>query len=197
MPSSRSWMPCPSGSQSPTIRLCSTTRLNRALARQVGLDTTGHASLGDPPLVRVPLLSSKNGRRMTLEDRPMYQAANQGIEVSGVIVDVERPDGSHVTLMEYAAPLFNRGGHACAAPSESSWTSPSSAGSRRNSDSSPMRARFCRRRLTTRRRSRRWLALPCRCSVTTAPSTSCRTTARSGASTWSSTIRVARSLLRR
>ena len=90
--------------------LCSTTRLNRALARQVGLDTTGHASLGDPPLTRVPILSSKNGRRMTLEDRPMYQAANQGIEVSGVIVDVERPDGSHVTLMEYAAPLFTREG---------------------------------------------------------------------------------------
>jgi len=90
--------------------LCQAIRVNRALARQVGLDETGHASLSDPPLVTVPHLSRKDGRRMTLADRPMYQAASQGIEVSGVIVDVERPDGTHVTLMEYAAPLFNRDG---------------------------------------------------------------------------------------
>ena len=90
--------------------LCRATRLNRALSRQIGLDDSGHASLSDPPLVAVPRLRLKDGRRMRLEDRPMYQAASQGIEVSGVIVDVERPDSSRVTLMEYAAPLFNRDG---------------------------------------------------------------------------------------
>jgi signal transduction histidine kinase len=89
---------------------CSATRLNRALSRLVGLEASGHASLSDPPLVRVPHLSFTDGRRMTLADRPMFQAANQGIEVSGVVVDVERGDGAHVTLMEYAAPLFNKDG---------------------------------------------------------------------------------------
>jgi signal transduction histidine kinase len=89
---------------------CSATRVNRALARQVGLEKSGPASLHDAPLVKIPSLSFKDGRRMTLEDRPMYQAASQSIEVSGVIVDVERADGRHVTLMEYAAPLFDRNG---------------------------------------------------------------------------------------
>ena len=90
--------------------LCRATRLNRALSRLIGLDASGHASLNDPPLVTMPPVSLRNGRPMTLEDRPMYQAASRAIEVSGVVVDVERGDGTRVTLMEYAAPLFNHDG---------------------------------------------------------------------------------------
>ncbi len=89
---------------------CTAIRLNRALARVAGLEESGHASLHEPPLVSMPSLSFKDGRRMTLQDRPMYQAASQAIEVSGVVVDVERADGSHVTLMEHAAPLFDADG---------------------------------------------------------------------------------------
>jgi hypothetical protein len=38
---------------------CTAIRLNRALARVVGLEESGHASLHEPPLVTIPSLSSK------------------------------------------------------------------------------------------------------------------------------------------
>ena len=40
----------------------------------------------------------------------MYRAAHQQVEVGGVVVDVVRHDGSKLTLMEYAAPLFDAAG---------------------------------------------------------------------------------------
>ncbi len=90
--------------------LCRTVRLNRALARQIGLDESGHASLSDPPLTDLPVKLFMNGRLLTLEDRPMHRAALQAAEVSGVVVDIVRGDGGQLTLMEYAAPLFDAAG---------------------------------------------------------------------------------------
>jgi signal transduction histidine kinase len=89
---------------------CTTTRMNCALARHLGLDRSGHASLREPAVARSPLKSFSNGRPMTLEERPMYRAAHQQAEVGGVVVDVVRHDGSKLTLMEYAAPLFDAAG---------------------------------------------------------------------------------------
>ncbi len=90
--------------------LCGATRMNPALARQLGLDEAPSISLSTPPFARPPLKSFTNGRPMTLEDRPMYQAARTGREVKGKVIDVVRRDGSHLTLMEYAIPLFDTSG---------------------------------------------------------------------------------------
>ena len=90
--------------------LCAATRINPALARQLGLEDSDQISLGKPAFARPPLKSYTNGRPMTLEDRPMYQAARSGSEVKGKVIDVVRADGAHLTLMEYATPLFDTSG---------------------------------------------------------------------------------------
>src|SRR3954469_4244597 len=68
--------------------MCTHTRINAALARQLGLVARGPVSLKAPPADHVPLKSSRDGRPMTLEDRPMYQAARNGVEVKGTVVDI-------------------------------------------------------------------------------------------------------------
>jgi signal transduction histidine kinase len=90
--------------------LCRATRINRALSRLLGLQDSSHTSLRDASFGALPIKASKDGRELTMDERPMYQAATRGIEVSGVVVDVGCADGSHVTLMEYAAPLFDADG---------------------------------------------------------------------------------------
>jgi PAS domain-containing protein len=89
---------------------CRGTRVNRALARLLGLEGSGHASLSEPAFGPLPVKALKDGRVMTHDERPMYEAATQVIEVSGVVVDIVAADGSQLTLMEYAAPLFDAGG---------------------------------------------------------------------------------------
>ena len=90
--------------------LCTGTRINPALARHLGLEDSRAVSLRNGPFAQPPLKSFSNGRAMTLEDRPMYQAARSGVEVKGTVLDVVRLDGTHLTLMEYAAPLFDADG---------------------------------------------------------------------------------------
>ena len=89
---------------------CRGTRVNRALARLLGLEGSGHASLSEPAFGPLPVKALKDGRVMTHDERPMYEAATQVIEVSGIVVDIVAADGSQLTLMEYAAPLFDAGG---------------------------------------------------------------------------------------
>ncbi|MFL6279068.1 MAG: ATP-binding protein [Vicinamibacterales bacterium] len=94
---------------------CSATRMNPALARHLGLENSSEISLRNPPFASPPLKSFANGRLMTREDRPMVQAAGAGVEMKGTVIDVVRADGSHLTLMEYAAPLFDASGSVCGA----------------------------------------------------------------------------------
>src|SRR3954468_15403621 len=67
--------------------LCSTTRMNRALHELIG-GGESHASLRrpspQPPLVK----TFKDGRQVTNQERPMYQAATRGVEVSGIVLDL-------------------------------------------------------------------------------------------------------------
>jgi signal transduction histidine kinase/ActR/RegA family two-component response regulator len=90
--------------------LCRATRVNRALARLIGLEGSGHASLSEAPVGPLPMKAFKDGRAMTHDERPMCQAATRVREVSGVVVDFEAADGGRITLMEYAAPLFDVSG---------------------------------------------------------------------------------------
>lgn len=89
---------------------CRGTRVNRALARLLGIEGSGHASLSEPAFGPLPVKALKDGRLMNHDERPMYEAATQAIEVSGVVVDIVLADGSQITLMEYAAPLFDVSG---------------------------------------------------------------------------------------
>ena len=91
--------------------LCAATRMNPALARHLGLENATQISLAQRSFAQPPLKSFANGRPMTLEDRPMYQAACRGAEVKGTVIDVVRADGSHLTLIEYAGPLFDAAGN--------------------------------------------------------------------------------------
>jgi signal transduction histidine kinase/ActR/RegA family two-component response regulator len=52
------------------------------------------------------------GRVLTADELPMQYAARHGVEVRSFEVDVVRPDGSRVSLYEYAAPLFDDQGRA-------------------------------------------------------------------------------------
>jgi signal transduction histidine kinase/CheY-like chemotaxis protein len=90
--------------------LCVTTRMNPALARHLGLENANQISLAQRSFVQPSVKSFANGRPMTLEDRPMYQAACRGAEVKGTVIDVVRADGSHLTVIEYAGPLFDAAG---------------------------------------------------------------------------------------
>jgi len=90
-------------------RECRTTRMNRWLAQQVGLGP-GH-SLREPVLTQAPADSFRDGQALRRPDRPMYDAAQRAAEVAGVSLDVQRADGTRVSLMEYAAPLFDAEGH--------------------------------------------------------------------------------------
>src|SRR5262245_40574397 len=67
---------------------CAATRMNPALARHLGLENAHQISLAHRSFARPPLKSFTNGRPMTLEDRPMYQAASRGVEVKGTVIDV-------------------------------------------------------------------------------------------------------------
>ena len=68
--------------------LCGSTRINRALAQLLGMQSTAHTSLGGQAFGRLPVTASRDGRELTLQERPMYLAATSGREVSGVVVDI-------------------------------------------------------------------------------------------------------------
>ena len=89
---------------------CRGTRVNRALARLLGTEGSGHGSLSEPAFGPLPVKALKDGRVMNHDERPMYEAATQAVEVSGVVVDIVATDGNKITLMEYAAPLFDVNG---------------------------------------------------------------------------------------
>ena len=63
--------------------LCRATRVNRALARLIGLEGSGHASLSEAPVGPLPMKAFKDGRAMTHDERPMCQAATTSVRVSG------------------------------------------------------------------------------------------------------------------
>ncbi|MDQ3348100.1 MAG: ATP-binding protein [Acidobacteriota bacterium] len=86
---------------------CRTIRFNRAFAEQVGLTEGTFATLHHPGLDSARFAVSKDGRPLPPEDRPMRLAARTARHINGVVVDVTRPDGRRVTLIENAAPLFD------------------------------------------------------------------------------------------
>src|SRR5687767_11716855 len=90
---------------------CRTMRFNRAFAEQVGLPEGTFATLNHPGVDTARFAVSRDGRPMPPDERPMRLAALTARHVNGVVLDVTRPDGRRVTLIENAAPLFDVDGH--------------------------------------------------------------------------------------
>jgi signal transduction histidine kinase/ActR/RegA family two-component response regulator len=90
---------------------CQNIRFNRAFAEQVGLKDGTFATLQHPGVSNATFVVFKDGEPVPPEARPMRQAALHGRQIDGVALDVLRPDGRRVTLVENAAPLFDSDGH--------------------------------------------------------------------------------------
>ncbi|MEX0268874.1 PAS domain S-box protein [Leptolyngbyaceae cyanobacterium UHCC 1019] len=86
---------------------CKHIKVNPAFAKQLGIPTTINASLSTPPKESPTFKVYQNGREMIPEELPMQYAAAHGAVVMDVEIDVVHENGKVVTLLEYAAPLFD------------------------------------------------------------------------------------------
>lgn len=91
-------------------RACTTIRVNGAFAEQLGIERTRNASLSAPDHERPSFRIFQEGRELGPDDLPMQTAARLGTEVRAFEVDIVRPDGRRVSLLESAAPLFDEEG---------------------------------------------------------------------------------------
>jgi signal transduction histidine kinase len=91
-------------------RNCRRVSSNAALAAMLRLRRDDNASLSAPPDERPPFRIFSDGMEVAAEDLPLQRAARLGVEVRDVEVDVEHPDGTRVSLYEYATPLFDEHG---------------------------------------------------------------------------------------
>lgn len=90
---------------------CKNIRVNPAFARQLAIPSTENASLSAPNQEKPSSFKVYlDGRELSPEELPMQYAAARGVEVVDLEVDVVRDDGKVVTLLEYAAPLFDEAG---------------------------------------------------------------------------------------
>jgi PAS domain S-box-containing protein len=90
---------------------CKTIRVNPAFAKQLGIRSTVNASLSAPEEEKPASFKVyRDGRELSPKELPMQYCAVHGVEVLDLEVDVVRADGKVVTLLEYAAPLFDEAG---------------------------------------------------------------------------------------
>ncbi|MDP1571428.1 MAG: ATP-binding protein [Vicinamibacterales bacterium] len=89
---------------------CRNINVNPAFAELLQIETADNASLSAPLAERPAFVVTREGDPVPAEDLPLQRAARLGIEIRNVELDVERSDGSRVSLYEFAAPLFDEGG---------------------------------------------------------------------------------------
>ena len=89
---------------------CTRIRANPAFARQLGLAANANPSVAAPPHERPLYQMRHGGKALPEDDWPLQYAAAQGVEVRDVEVDVIKPDGEVVSIIAYAAPLFDENG---------------------------------------------------------------------------------------
>jgi PAS domain S-box-containing protein len=91
---------------------CTKIRVNQTFAKQLSIPQTTNASLSAPNDEKPASFKVyQNGRELTPEELPMQYAATHGVEVLDLEVDVVHDDGTVLTLLEYAAPLFDEAGN--------------------------------------------------------------------------------------
>ncbi|MUG99113.1 PAS domain S-box protein [Scytonema sp. UIC 10036] len=90
---------------------CQKIRVNSAFAQMLAIASTANASLSAPEDERPNNFNVYyNNQELLPEDLPLQRAAALGIEVRDLEVDVVWNDGTTLTLLEYAAPLFDERG---------------------------------------------------------------------------------------
>jgi PAS domain-containing protein len=90
---------------------CQDIRVNRAFAGMLDIPPDANASLTADEAERPANFKVyKDGQELAPEELPMQVAATEGREVRELVVDVVRDDGRVLTLLEYAAPLFDADG---------------------------------------------------------------------------------------
>ncbi|MFB2892088.1 PAS domain S-box protein [Aerosakkonemataceae cyanobacterium BLCC-F50] len=92
-------------------RECRHIRVNPAFAEVLGIPPTINASLSAPEEERPTNFKVyQNGREMATEELPLQYSAKHGVEVRDLEIEVVWQNGTIVTLLEYAAPLFDEYG---------------------------------------------------------------------------------------
>jgi PAS domain S-box-containing protein len=89
---------------------CEFIHVNESFARLLGIPPDANASLGVGVPGRPPYRIYSGSRELTAEEMPVQRAAQQGAFVRNVELEIERADGSRVTLIGHAAPLFDESG---------------------------------------------------------------------------------------
>ncbi|MBD3883674.1 PAS domain S-box protein [Phormidium tenue FACHB-886] len=90
---------------------CRKIRVNSAFAEMLAINSNANASLTAPEGDRPTNFKVyQNDQELLPEDLPLQRAAADGIEVRDFEVDVVWNDGTTLTLLEYAAPLFDERG---------------------------------------------------------------------------------------
>jgi signal transduction histidine kinase/FixJ family two-component response regulator len=89
---------------------CRRIRVNPYFARLLGIAPGANASVSAPDHERPPYRCCRNGKQLPDEELPMQYAAARGVEVRDAEVDVVQPDGRVLTILGYAAPLFDEHG---------------------------------------------------------------------------------------
>lgn len=93
-------------------RTCQQIRANPALAKLLGLATNQvNVSLGAPPPEKLNYEVYAQGRKLPVDELPMQSAANHGVEVLDLEMEIVRENGQQSTLLAYAAPLFDEVGN--------------------------------------------------------------------------------------
>jgi PAS domain S-box-containing protein len=90
---------------------CEKIRINSAFAQMLAIAPTANASLSAPESDRPTNFQVyQNHRLLAPEELPLQRAAAYGIQIRDFEVDVVWDDGTTLTLLEYAAPLFDEQG---------------------------------------------------------------------------------------
>ena len=171
---------------------CRTIVPNRALAEMLGVTPGENISQSAGRADRIPLrIAGPDGTPLAVEELSLQRAARTGLPVRGMDVDVVRPDGTRISLLEYAAPLLDDDGQ----PRGAIGAFLDVSARRRTPRSSAFSATppgCSTPRSTTRRRSASWSAWPSRRWPTTRCSTSSPRRARWSAPAWPTATRRAR-----
>ncbi len=86
---------------------CRNIAVNPAFAEVLRIPASANASLSAPLPERPDFVVTMNGVPVPTENLPMQMAARLGVEVRNMELDVDHPDGTRVSLYEYAVPLFD------------------------------------------------------------------------------------------
>ncbi|MBD1821125.1 PAS domain S-box protein [Cyanobacteria bacterium FACHB-DQ100] len=90
---------------------CEKIRVNSAFAQMLAIAPTGNASLSAPEGERPTNFKVyQNHQELAPEGLPLQRAAAEGIEIRDLELDIVWNDGTTLTLLEYAAPLFDEHG---------------------------------------------------------------------------------------